>query len=229
MTRRIEGSRGGGFAVMFLCLAVMVAVFFSFLQIADYALFTYKRNLIAKAMDYSVAAAVQEIDRAASRDGLGEGFDEMTGAPLVDHIVLEEEGAQNAFYSTLQANCGLSRAQVQDNTLTVMTNTIQGNVNYHILAGKPESPNRLDRMGSLAEPRELETVINLAVNDYWGPGDTDRNVLYVNENPKTNQFRERPYYMAFIRNLTIHGLLKTRQASFAAFKGAKIERGRPDE
>jgi hypothetical protein len=229
MIRQVNGRKGGGFAVMFLCLAVMAAVFFSFLQIADYALFTYKRNGIAKAMDYSVAAAIQEIDAAASREGLGEGYDEATGAASTDRILLNVQGAQNAFFSTLQANCGIERPEVQDSTLTVMTSTADSIIEYHIMAGKPGSPERLDRTGSLSEPRDLEAAINLAVYDYWGTNAQDRNILYVNGNPRTNEFRDRPYYMAFIKDYEIHGLLKTRHASFAAFKGAKIERKESDE
>jgi hypothetical protein len=80
--------------------------------------------------------------------------------------------------------------------------------------------------GSVATPGELEPVINNAIDQFWDgtiPGQ-DSHIIYVNGNIKTNQFKKTPYYMVFIKDYQINGLLRKRTATFVGFAGAKIER-----
>ena len=110
---------GGGFGILFLGLMIVTTSFVIFINIADYAMYSYKKCIISKGIDYAVSAAIQEIDLDTSREGLSYGFDPLTGKSSVDNIFLNENSADNAFFSTLQSNTGISRAGISGNLMIV--------------------------------------------------------------------------------------------------------------
>lgn len=202
-----------GFTVILLILLV-------FISIADYALYSTKRNIISHGIDYAICAAIQEIDRTESVDGLASGFDEATGKMLVEDIVLNEARSDNAFFSTLQMNTGINRETISSNTLIITVSSKAEGMDYIIHKGQQ----RVE--GSIASPEQLELVVNNAVGQFWDGVDPERDnqIIYVNGNLKTNQFKKVPYYLVFIKDYQINGLLKKRTATFIGFAGAKIER-----
>lgn len=225
MTRAVlKNYKGGAFGTILLTIAIILLVFFIFINAVDYALFTFKRNIIGRGIDYSVSAAVQEIDEEVSAEGLSEGCDEATGIVSVDNISLDEEAADNAFYGTLLANTGIQRASIEGHMLVVTTSASSGYLYYNVRAGGPGSSGELSETGSLSNPGELEGKINNAIDGFWGSIGPDSHIIYVNGNPDTNEFKFRPYYIVIIKNYQIDSLFRKREATFVAFKGAKIER-----
>lgn len=214
------GQKGSGLTVVFLGLSGILLVALVFISIADYALYSAKRNMISRAIDYAVCAAIQEIDSIESADGLASGFDEITGKLLVNGIVLNETHSDNAFFSTLQANTGIMRGAISGNTLIVTVSPNMAGLEYILRKGQQ----RLE--GSVASPVQLETVINNAIEQFWMGTDPeqDSHIIYVNGNLNTNQFMKVPYYMVFIKDYQINGLFRKRTATFVGFAGAKIER-----
>ena len=98
-------------------ISVMLVLILVFVNIADYALYSSKRNLIARGIDHSVCAAIQEVDLGLSKIGLSEGFDPETGKILVNDIRLNEDAAENAFFSTLAVNTSVNRTDINANIL----------------------------------------------------------------------------------------------------------------
>ena len=216
----LRKNNGGGMAIMLLSTTIIILILLVFVNIADYALYSIKRNTISKGIDYAVCAAIQEIDNTESKSGLATGYDETTGKLSVDNIILNEVSADNAFYSTLQSNTGIDRDTVQNNVLTVIANPTDTVLEYIIKTG-------MDRTeGNVSSPVSLESVINNKINEYWNTSDpfNDNQIIYVNGNLKTNQFKKVPYYIVFIKNYEIDGLFRKRTATFVGFSGAKIER-----
>lgn len=216
----IGSQKGSGLAVVFLGLSAILLILLVFLSIADYALYSTKRNIISDGIDYAVCAAIQEIDRTESEDGLASGFNETTGKMLVEGIVLNEASSDNAFFSTLQINTGISRKTISSNTMIVTVSPNAAGMDYIIRKGQQ----RLE--GSVTSPDQLEPAINNAVKQFWGGTDPeqDNHIIYVNGNLKTNQFKKVPYYMVFVKDYQIDGLFKKRTATFVGLAGAKIER-----
>ena len=64
---------------MFIGISIIAFLLVIFLNIADYSIFTYKRNEISRALDYAVTAAVQQIKTNESIEGLAEGFSDNSG------------------------------------------------------------------------------------------------------------------------------------------------------
>lgn len=215
-----SSENGSGLTVVFLGLTGILLVLLVFISIADYALYSTKRNMISRGIDYAVCAAIQEIDSIQSEDGLAAGFDEITGKPLVDGIVLNETRSDNAFFSTLQANTGIMREGINGKTLIVTVSPNMAGLKYILRKGQQ----RLE--GSVASPAQLETIINHAIGQFWEGADPERDshIIHVNGNLKTNQFKKVPYYMVFIKDYQINGLFRKRTATFVGFTGAKIER-----
>ena len=216
----LKSNRGGGLAIMFISITIMVLILLVFVNIADYALYSIKRNTISKGIDYAVCAAIQEIDNTESESGLATGYDETTGKLSVDNIVINEARADSAFYSTLQSNTGITRAIVESSVLVVLANPTNTTLEYIIKKGTEREE------GSVPSPASLETAINNKINEYWdAPApSSDRQIIYVNGNVKTNQFKKVPYYIVFIKDYEIDGLFRKRAATFIGFAGAKIER-----
>lgn len=214
------GNTGGGLAVTFLSLMVMLLILIVVVNAADYALYSLKRNMIGKAIDYSVCAAVQEIDKTKSEEGLSRGYDESTGSILVDGIFIDESAADNAFFSTFQLNTGIRRNAVEEKVLVIIMNPTSSCIEYVIKKDTARTE------GSLTNPEQIEGIINAAIFEYCntsGP-ENDEQEIYVEGNPETNEFKKRPYYMAFIKNYEIDGLFRKRTATYVGFAGAKVQR-----
>lgn len=201
-------------------ISVILVLVIVFVNIADYALYSTKRNLIARGIDHSVCAAMQEIDIPSSINGLSEGYDPNTGKILVNDIRLNEQYAENAFFGTLAANTGVKRNDIGSNTLIAYVWPSYSGINYLI---KKESERR---EGFVSSPDMLEAAINNAIDILWNTNnpESDSHVIYVNGNPSTNEFKRVPYFLIFIKNYEIDGLFRKRTATFVGFAGAKLER-----
>ena len=196
LSQLIASQKGSGTTVVFLGLSSILLVMLVFISIADYALYSTKRNMISRGIDYAVCAAIQEIDSIESVDGLATGFDEITGKPLVEGIVLNEARSNNAFFSTLQANTGIMREAISGNALIVTVSPNMAGLEYILRKGQQ----RLE--GSVVSPIHLEPVINTAIEQFWegtNP-EQDSHIIYVNGNLRTNQFKKVPYYIVFIKD-----------------------------
>ncbi len=215
-----ESNKGGAFGVMFFGLAVILALGLILLTIADYSLYSYKKKAIASAIDFSVSAAVQENNVELSRKGYAAGIDESTGKLSTNDIIIDETTSKTAFFSTLEANAGIKVSNVISNTMIIIVNPTSISMNYII------SNDTKNISGSTSEPDELQSIINTSSIQFWDSALPDNELIYVNGNPKTNEFKKKPYYMVFIKNFQIDGLFKKRLATFISFKGANIERGR---
>ena len=208
--------------VIFTGISVMLVLILVFVNIADYALYSSKRNLIARGIDHSVCAAIQEMDLSLSKIGLSEGFDPETGRILVNDIRLDEETAENAFFSTLTANAGLSRNDVGSNTLIAYVWPTAAGISYLIKKGSARHE------GFVSSPDKLEEAINNAISILWDTNNSqsDSHLIYVNGNPSTNEFKRTPYFLVFVKDYQIDGLFRKRTATFVGFAGAKLERRR---
>lgn len=206
--------------VLLIGISVILVLILVFVNIADYALYSNKRNLIARGIDHSVCAAIQEIDIPSSKTGLSEGYDPETGKILVNDIRLNEETAENAFFSTLQANAGVEKDDIKSNTLVVYVWPSTSGINYLI---KKESEKY---EGFVSSPDRLEAAINNAIGTLWDANNSeiDRRLIYVNGNPSTNEFRRIPHFLVFIKDYQVDGLFRKRAATFVGFAGAKISR-----
>lgn len=203
-------------------ISVMLVLILVFVNIADYALYSSKRNLIARGIDHSVCAAIQEVDLSLSRIGLSEGFEPETGKILVNDIRLDEENAENAFFGTLAANAGASVNNIASNTIVAYVWPTTAGIRYLI---KKENERH---EGFVSSPDRLEEAINNAISILWGTNNYqfDNHLIYVNDNPSTNEFKRTPYFIVFIKDYQIDGLFRKRTATFVGFAGAKLERRR---
>jgi Na+-transporting methylmalonyl-CoA/oxaloacetate decarboxylase gamma subunit len=122
------GSRGGGMSIVFLGMAVIFLVMLIFVNAVDYSLYSAKRSMISRAVDYSVCAAVQEIDIEKSKEGLSLEYDEDTGVPSAGCIFLDEEKADNAFFSTFHANTGIDEASIKRYVMRVVVDPLEGSL-----------------------------------------------------------------------------------------------------
>lgn len=217
-----KSNRGSGQAIIYVSLAIILLVLLIFVNAADYALYSHKRSNISKGIDYAVCAAIQEIDLSESESGLAYGYNEATGQVLSSDITLNEVRSDNAFFSTFEANTGISGESVKDSVLIAMVNPTEAGINYIIKKGM----HRVE--GSAASPEDLESIINARINVYWDQFDSfsDRHIIFVNGNLKTNNFKKTPYYIVFVKDYQIDGLFRKRTATFVGFAGAKIERRR---
>lgn len=216
----MKSNKGGGMAVILTGIMIASLMLLVFINISDYALYSLKRYYISRGIDYAVCAAVQEIDDGGSSTGLSEGYNETDGRILTDNIRIDELSADYAFFSTLQANTSIQRDSINDSTLIVIVNPSEGEMQYIIKKAEMRDE------GSISNPENLEGVINTKINQYFDSTDqdSDRHLIHVNGNIRTNEFKSRPYYMVFIRNYQIDGLFRKRTATFVGFSGAKIER-----
>lgn len=206
--------------VVLIGISVILVLVIVFVNIADYALYSSKRNLIARGIDHSVCAAIQEIDIPSSIDGLSKGYDPDTGKILVNDIHLNEQYAENAFFGTLFANAGVKRNDIVSNTLIAYVWPSSGGINYLIKKGIEKQE------GFVSSPDKLEAVINNAIGILWDTSnsESDKHTIYVNGNPSTNEFKKVPCFLVFIKNHQINGLFRKRTATFIGFAGAKLER-----
>lgn len=206
--------------VIVMGMAVILTLVIVFASITDYALYSTRRNLIARGIDYSVCAAIQEIDISESTDGLSEGFDPQTGRVLTENIWLDEIAADNAFFGTLEANTGVKKDNIAKDTLIAYISPSDSGINYTI---KRDSQ-RVE--GFVTSPDKLEASINNTINIFWDTSNpaSDKQTIYVNGNPSSNEFKKVPYFLIFIKDYQINGLFSRRTATFIGFAGAKLQR-----
>ncbi len=216
---KIKSNRGGGLGVLFIGLAVTLLVLMVFVCIADYAVYTYKRNNISKAMDYAVTAAVQEINKDKSLEGLAEGFDENTGTRFTDGIEIDVDKAEITFLSVFDSNCSLELTDIRENLLICATSVGGEKVNYKI---KTPTGEVLD--GMVDEPYLIEDKINQAAVNRWPDSHEDISRISINGNPKTNMVERGTYLFAYIKGIKINGIFTERKLALSCFGGAKLER-----
>lgn len=213
-----RGSKGGGMSIFLFSMAVVCLVLLVLLNVADYMLYSAKRNIIARAVDYSVCSAIQEIDVARSREGLSLGYDENTGIPSVASIFLNEEHADNAFFCTFRANAGIDETSIRPYVTRVIVYPLEDSLECRFKKGSREAVQRVD------DEELLEGIINSRIMEWQDDDSVDSHIIYVNGNPYTQEFKRRPYYMVVIKDYEIDGLFKRRSATFVGFAGARIER-----
>jgi hypothetical protein len=212
----LSDKTGGGLGVLLIGLAVIFLVFITFVNIADYSIFTYKRNLASKAMDYAVTAAAQQISENASA-GLAVGFDEVTGKKLLEGIEIDIESSVNTFLSIFSKNYK-EVVGVDENLLICVISTYKNKLRYSIKVANGSAIT-----GELQETYELEEKINRTIKAYWGTNN-DPGLVYLNENPKTNEVEKGTYIFAYLNDLEIKSLYSHRKTSLSYFTGAKIQR-----
>ncbi|PYG89141.1 hypothetical protein LY28_00964 [Ruminiclostridium sufflavum DSM 19573] len=214
----LDSKTGGGFGVIFIGLGATFLAFIILINIADYSLFTYKRNLVSKAMDYAVNAAVQEVDLNESSAGLAEGFYENTGNKRMDGIKINMAKARKIFLSTFYQNCNLTEYKIDSDLLLCTTYAFNKKLNYTITAGDEQIG-----LGSIESPELLENKINQAISSYWIASEENSRV-YINGNPKTNMIEKGTYLFAFIKDINIKGIYSKRSICLSSFAGAKADR-----
>lgn len=220
--RRIEkvllSEKGGGLAIVFIGLAAIFLAFVIFINIADYSLFTYKRNAISKAMDYAVTAAVQQINKNESKIGLAKGFTEETGEKLLEGVEIDIDMAIKTFLTLFYANYKVDNLNIHNNLLVCATSKQNEKLRYTIKANS-----ELILKGELDNPILIEQEINQAIARYW-PSIEDNSQVYINGNPKTNMIENGTYILAILNDFKITGLYSQRNVSLSSFAGAKLER-----
>ncbi len=216
---RIKEQRGGGLGVLFIGLAVTFLVLLVFVNVADYAVYTYKRNAISKAMDYAVTAAVQDIDREKSLEGLAVGFDESTGKRLSDGVEIDIDSAERTFLSVFDSNCNPEQSDIREKLLICATSVSGEEVNYKI-----KTPAGGVSDGMVNEPYLIEDRINSAAEGSWPDSDVDSGKISINGNPKTNMIERGTYVFAYIKGIKITGIFTERKLTLSCFGGAKLDR-----
>jgi len=214
----LKSESGGGFGTIFIGLAIILLAFVVLINIADYSLFTYKRNAISKAMDYAITAAVQQINKNQSRVGVANGFTEGTGETMLEGVEIDIDTAISTFLFVFYANYKPNNFSIENNLLVCSTSTLDGKLSYTI---KANSEQKFD--GNLDDSALIEEKINQAIVQYW-PNAEDNSQVYISGNPKTNMIENGTYLFAFIKDIKIMGLYSQRNISLSSFAGAKLER-----
>lgn len=212
-------SEKGSTSIIILGIILFIILLIILFNIIDYSLYSNKKNIIQKSLDFSVTAAIQEVDTVLSKEGLSQAYSSTTGEIQLKSIYINEIQANNAFYSTFTANTDIARSTIEKNSLIVIVNPQQSSLQYTMQSRKGRNT------GAVATPEQLETAINnkLEADSLLIDG-KDKHIINVNDNLKTVEFKERPYYLVIIRNLPVKGLFRTRDTTFVAFRGANIER-----
>jgi len=216
--RALQSESGGGLSTIFVGLSGILLAFVIFINIADYSLFTYKRNVISKAMDYAVTAAVQQISKNESEIGLANGFTEETGEGILEGIEIDIGKANRTFLTIFYENYKLDNLNIEENLLVCATSTQNQKLRYIIKADSKPIFN-----GELQNAVLIEEKINQAIVQYW-PSAEDKSQVYLRGNPKTNMIENGTYLFAFINDFKITGLYSQRNVSLSSFAGAKLER-----
>lgn len=210
--------RGSGLGTIFIGVSCLLLVLLVLINIADYSVYTFKRNNISKAMDYAVTAAVQQLSHVDNEDSLADGFSEMTGAKSTENIKIDMDSSQTAFISVLKENVNLVGLNLDDNLLICSTYTNGDNLNYCIKTNRG-----ILYQGMVDSPTLIEDKINEAIELYW-PDSEDNSKVHINQNPKTNMLQKGTYLFAFIKEIKVSGIHTQRSISLSSLAGAKVER-----
>lgn len=204
---------------LFIGLSVILLLLIIFINMADYSLYTYKRNEVSKAMDYAVTAASQQIKTNENIDGISKGFSDVSGKRLLEGVEINMEKASTTFNDMFYRNIGCSTINIDNNLLLCSTSLEDDSLKYTVMAN-----GSLLEFGELEEPSGLESVINGALSRFWP--DSGKTDIYINGNPKTNMVLKGTYLFAVINDIEIKGLISKRKISLSSFAGAKLERSR---
>lgn len=211
----INSSDGGALSVLMTGLTGLIVLVIVFLSIIDLSVYSYKKRLIASAIDYAVSAAVQEIDVERSKTGLSRAFFN-DGQVNMTGIFLDEGKADKAFSSTIMKNVGIDIEGINGKMIRVIASPVGDGAYYSI-----KDKNSLVT-GNSESMEKIEDILNARMESL-GHGE-DSHTVYVNGNSATNSFEKRPYYMVFIRDYQIDGLFSNRKATFICFKSARVYR-----
>lgn len=213
-----QNERGGGLGTIFIGMAIILLAFLIFINIADYSLFTYKRNAISKAMDYAVTSAVQQINNSQSVAGVANGFSEDTGEQLLEGVEIDIDVATKTFLSIFYKNYNSNGINIDNNLLLCATSSLNHKLSYTMKTGT-----EMISEGSLENPVLIEKEINQAIDEHW-PSSLGNSQIYINGNPKTNIIENGTYLFAYINELKITGLYYQRNVNLSSFAGAKLHR-----
>lgn len=205
----------GFISVAFIWILMVIALMFIFIGCINYLMYSYQSMIIGRAVDYAVSAAVQEIDVERSAEGISEGFDERTGLLNSSEILINEQAAKKVFFMIFTDNTGISEEEIADKLTMVSTYPHGDEIKYTIVRGLMRTE------GVVQKPADLESKINEAL--IYGDVDRDYNI-FVNGNPKTNEFSKRPYYMAVLKDYEVQGIISRRKITCMGFRAGRINR-----
>lgn len=211
----IDSERGDAFSTLLIGLSAFLVLLCVFATGLDYSVYSLKRASIINGLDASVCAAVQEVDKERSREGLSTAFSS-DGKTSLNKVYLNEEKAHNVFFATLRENLNVTPSLEKQKIMTIISNPIDNGANYIIQFGEDR------REGIVHKQEDLESIINASMQSFIN--NVDKHTVYVNGNIHTNAFRVRPYYIVFIRDYEIKGIVSNKRATFICYKGAIVER-----
>ncbi len=217
LKRLLWDEYGGGLSILFIGISIIALVLVIFLNIADYSVYTYKRNEITKAMDYAVTAAAQQLKTSESLVGLSSGFSDHSGKKLLENVEINIDKASVTFTDILSRNNNIPAISINDRLLLCSTYSEKGRVKYTVKAnGWP-----LEH-GETGGPQDIEAIINDSLEAFWP--ESHKTLIYVNGNPYTNMVEKGTYLFAVIKDVEITGIFSKRKISLSSFAGAKLER-----
>lgn len=215
LKRITKNNYGGAMSVIIMGLTGFFIVTLVFIFVADLSVYSYKKRVIGSAIDYAVCAAVQEIDTEKSKAGLARAFSS-DGKVSMTGVYFNEAMADKAFKSTVTGNISIDIGSMEDKTVRIMVTPESDSVYYSIKYRNGTET------GHAANMEQIESILNDRMGALGIGVDTEK--VYINGNAASNPFEKRPYYMVFIRNYQIDGLISHRKATFICFKAAKIYR-----
>jgi hypothetical protein len=219
---RTDSAVGGGLGASFIGLSIVLVIFIIFLNTAEFSLFSYKKALISKAVDYSVCAAIQQINIDSSINGIAGGFDDSSGKKLTDNIRIDMDRAQSTFLNMLCMNCSIDTTDISDKLLICTTYSQDGKLYYSIRVNNGEKSD--NSSGAVENSVDLEGKLNTSIGEYWPLEEKGKNVVFINGNSKTNPVENGTYLLVFIKGLKVKGLFTERKVDFVGLAGAKISR-----
>ena len=148
-------------------------------------------------MDYAVTAAVQQIDKSQSIEGVSNGFTEETGERILEDVKININMANKTFINVFYANYKLDNLRIDNNLLVCATSTENGILRLTIKA-KSDS----EYEGNIENNILLEERINQAIDQVW-PSADDNSQVYIAGNPKTNMIEKGTYLFAFLKDIKI--------------------------
>ncbi len=213
-------SNKGGIDILFISMIFVILLFMISILSADYALYSYKTKIIAKSIDNAVLGAIQEIDYSDRSKGFNNEF---INEGYTDYkIKFNIESADDVFWNLFESNCGLKKENVEKYLIRAVIEPIREPMLQYVISFHGKE----DATGTFTDPNYIETITNYEISSLLNEGyEGKRNdVIYVNSNPKTNKFERRPYYLVFIRDIQINGLILKRYATFVGLAASKVTR-----
>ncbi len=220
--RYYKSCSGGGLAVIFIGMLAVILIFTVFLNIADYSIFAYNKDVISKSVDYAVCAAVQELDISQSSDGLSQGYSD-EGATSIKGIRIDTAKAMAVFLDTLKSNSRLLSKNFKSNIIGCTTYANDSGMNYEICTYNDMGISIIAK-GKVDMPSQIEDIINNTAQNLRSEAETQNSMVYVNGNPNTNFFENGSYFLVFVRGVRVMGLNSERSLDFIGFAGSRVYR-----